>query len=135
MLEGTPPDERPEAVAAHVREQVLRVLGLDASRAPGPDEGFTDMGMDSLMAVELRNRLESSLGRPLPSTLAFEHPTLSALTAFVMTALGLSDAVPGEGPAAATAASPSPAGDARLDQLSADELEASLLDELKDAGY
>jgi acyl carrier protein len=56
----------------HVREQVVRVIGLD----PGvvrSDQGFTDLGMDSLMAVELSNRLKATLRQPLPSTLAFER--------------------------------------------------------------
>jgi len=39
--------------------------------------------MDSVMTVQLRNRLETSLGHSLPPTLAFEYPTVNALTDFV----------------------------------------------------
>jgi ATP-dependent DNA helicase RecG len=45
--------------------------------------------MDSLMAVELSNRLSSLLDRPLPSTLPFEHPTLDELAAHVAELLGV----------------------------------------------
>ncbi len=42
------------------------------------------MGMDSLMTVQLRQRLENSLdGRPLPQTLAFEYPNIEALTKYL----------------------------------------------------
>ena len=42
-----------------------------------------DLGLDSLMAVQLRNRLGASLGRTLPVSLAFNYPTLGELTAFL----------------------------------------------------
>jgi acyl carrier protein len=127
-LEATPEGERAERVLAHVREQVVRVLGLDASRPPSLKEGLTDMGMDSLMAVELRNRLEASLGRPLPATLAYEHPTLARLSAFLCTeVLALK-------PVAARDAEEERRR-AEVQDLSKDQLEASLLSELERAGY
>jgi len=39
--------------------------------------------MDSLMAVELKNRLQSGVGQPLPSTLTFEYPTIEALAGYL----------------------------------------------------
>ena len=42
------------------------------------------MGLDSLMAIELRNRLTSLLGRPLSATLTFNYPTVEALAAFLV---------------------------------------------------
>jgi NAD(P)-dependent dehydrogenase (short-subunit alcohol dehydrogenase family) len=89
LLPGLAPPEAREALAAHVREQVMSVLGLDASLAPALEDSFTEIGMDSLMGVELRNRLQLSLGRALSSTLAFDHPTLGTLTAFLIAELGL----------------------------------------------
>ena len=45
--------------------------------------GFFEMGMDSLMVVELRRRLEADLQRPLPTTVAFNYPTVEALGSFL----------------------------------------------------
>jgi acyl carrier protein len=72
--------EREELLATHVRTEVSTVLGLDASRAPQPRQGFFEMGMDSLMAIELRKRLQASLGRTLPATLVFNYPTVESLS-------------------------------------------------------
>jgi len=80
-LDAAPPNERYEILLTYVRDQVARVLGLDPSRLPSLTQGLTDMGMDSLMIVELRNHLQASLGTSLPSTLVFEHPTIEALSA------------------------------------------------------
>ena len=127
-LEATDEAERPARVLAHVREQVVKVLGLDASRPPGVKDGLTDLGMDSLMAVELRHRLEASFGRALPATLAYEHPTLARLSEF------LCKEILALAPSAARDKETAPP-DAGLQGLSKDQLEASLLSELERAGY
>jgi acyl carrier protein len=79
-------------VRAHVRSAVANVLGFDREHPIDPRQGFFKLGMTSLMAVELRRRLEHSLGRPLPPTLAFEYPTIDALARhLVADVLGLED--------------------------------------------
>jgi acyl transferase domain-containing protein/acyl carrier protein len=83
LLNETSPHARWEALLAHVRDRVVEVLGLDPSRIPDPHRGLHAMGMDSLMAIELKNRLQSAVGRPLPSTLTFEYPTIEALAGYV----------------------------------------------------
>lgn len=66
-----------------IRAQVAEILGFKQPDGVMLDEGFFKMGMDSVMTVQLRNRLETSLGHSLPPTLAFEYPTVNALTDFV----------------------------------------------------
>ncbi|MDB6055950.1 MAG: stiG, partial [Verrucomicrobiales bacterium] len=76
-----------QAVIADVRGflecELIKVLGLKAGQPIPGRRGFFDMGMDSLTSVELRNRLQSGLQIPLPSTLTFKYPNLDTLTAFV----------------------------------------------------
>ncbi len=62
-----------------MQAQALKVLGLDAGSALDPQRPLNELGLDSLMAVELRNALSLALGRPLPATLLFDYPTLDAL--------------------------------------------------------
>jgi NAD(P)-dependent dehydrogenase (short-subunit alcohol dehydrogenase family)/acyl carrier protein len=92
-LDEALPARRRPLLEAHVREQLTQILGHDA--ALQPDAGFFSLGMDSLTSIELRNRLQTSLGCPLGQTLAFDHPTLESLTDHLYRdVLGLSSATP-----------------------------------------
>ncbi|MCG3153920.1 MAG: Phthiocerol/phenolphthiocerol synthesis polyketide synthase type I PpsC [bacterium] len=132
-LDKATPAERLELLTAHVREQVIKVLGLEGAPAPELQQGLTELGMDSLMAVELSNRLRASLGKTLPSTLAFEYPTIAALTKFLATeVLALATAEAAE---SANGKGSAATGAETLEHLSGEELEESLLQELEGAGY
>ena len=79
-LAQAPAARQRSLMASFVRERALAVLGLDAQRAVDPAMPLAEWGLDSLLAVELRNAFASALGRPLPATLLFDHPTIDALT-------------------------------------------------------
>lgn len=83
QLEQANSAQRHLLLAAYVAEQIRRVLRLDD--VPENDATFFDLGMDSLMAVELRNRLNADLRiqPPLPTNALFEHSTTHALTALI----------------------------------------------------
>jgi acyl transferase domain-containing protein/acyl carrier protein len=90
-----------------VRAQVATVLGHASAGSVDPDRAFAELGFDSLMAVELRNRLTTETGVRLPATVVFDHPTTTALAAY------LTDQVNGT-KAAVTAASKTSADDEPL---------------------
>jgi acyl transferase domain-containing protein len=76
QLTAAPVQQRKKLVLEYLRNTVAEVTRIDASEIR-EDAGFFDLGMDSLMAVELRRRLEQAVGRELPATLAMDFPRLS----------------------------------------------------------
>jgi acyl carrier protein len=62
-----------------VRAETAAVLGQKQSTAIGLQAGFFELGMDSLMAVELRNRLERITGLKIRTTAVFDYPNVEAL--------------------------------------------------------
>ncbi|MFD9240033.1 SDR family NAD(P)-dependent oxidoreductase [[Kitasatospora] papulosa] len=76
----TLPDlERDRVLLGLVTAQVASVLGLTPADGIEPTQPFKDVGFDSLLAVELRNRLSEAVGIRLTATLVFDHPTPMAL--------------------------------------------------------
>jgi acyl transferase domain-containing protein/trans-aconitate methyltransferase/acyl carrier protein len=114
---------------AMLREWILRdaaaTLGLEESDAPDPGQPLSEMGLDSLMAVELRNRLSARLSQSLPATLLFNYPTLQELVEH------LTSRVLGE--STATVRDEAADGTGALDDLTEDELAARLASRLSDS--
>ncbi|MBP2679105.1 MAG: hypothetical protein H6Q82_2170, partial [Deltaproteobacteria bacterium] len=75
--------DRQEVLLSFVRGEAAKVLGIRKPESLPADQGFFEMGLDSLMAVDLRSRLEAGIGLPLPSTLIFKYPTVGALVNFL----------------------------------------------------
>ena len=86
FLQDAPPQERKDLLFTYVQNEVAKILGFASPDLLDPSQGFFKMGMDSLMTVKLRNRLETALGITLPPTIAFEYPTIDALTRFLAAA-------------------------------------------------
>ena len=85
-LRETPAAARERFLVEFVQEEVRAVLRLAA--APPPETGFFELGMDSVMATELRNRLNRAGAVELPHTVAFDYPNAARLAAFLAGALG-----------------------------------------------
>ena len=96
QLCDVPPVERRERLIAWLRSQVASVLDVSASDAISLSQGLFEMGMDSLMSVELKRRLETGLEHPLPSTLTFNYPNIAALAAYLSSEILRLDAEGGD---------------------------------------
>jgi len=123
-LEATPPAQRRDLLQRQLDGIVRRVVGVAADRGIDPRLPLQELGIDSLMTVELRNAISRAVDRSLPATLVFDHPTLNALSAHLL------DAVLGLGAGAASPGDALPDGFADVQGLSEQEAEALLLKEL-----
>ncbi|MGW4059749.1 type I polyketide synthase [Amycolatopsis sp. NPDC004747] len=104
-LAGLDLDEQRRTVLGIVRAQVADVLRHTSAAAVDPHRSFTEIGFDSLTAVELRNRLGAATGLKLPATLVFDYPTPDVLAEHVRRELlGLGDRVVTTAPAGGAAA-------------------------------
>uniref|UniRef100_A0A5Q5CAB1 Beta-ketoacyl synthase n=1 Tax=Mycobacterium sp. (strain JLS) TaxID=164757 RepID=A0A5Q5CAB1_MYCSJ len=105
-LSGAPVQQRKKLLTDYLRDAVAEVTRVDSAEIR-EDAGFFDLGMDSLMAVELRRRLEQGVGKEIPVTLVMDHPRLSDAADYLLgEVLGLSEQAPAESrPALASLAS------------------------------
>ncbi len=151
LLSVEPGRRRQHLLTQHVAGEVARVLKVDSARVD-VTAPLASLGFDSLMSLELRKRLETSLDVELSATIAWRFPTIDALVPFlaermdIPLAAGPAADMPAAGAAPATSAGtpetgtlPAVAGGAtpadddlatELEQLSDDDVEALLLDKL-----
>ena len=80
QIRSVPADGRLAALAAFVRDEVAHLLGEPTVDL---EQGFEDMGMDSLMSVDLRSRLQSTLDVSLSSTFAFDYSNIQEVASFL----------------------------------------------------
>lgn len=82
-LIAAPVQQRKKLVLEFLRDAVAEVTQVDASEIR-EETGFFDLGMDSLMAVELRRRMEHAVGKELPATLAMDYPRLTDVADYLL---------------------------------------------------
>ena len=81
------PRQRASLAVEAVTIAVAQVLGR--TTPPIKDDRLVELGLDSLMALELRNRLQTTFGmNGLSSTVVFDYPTSEALASFLLVQLG-----------------------------------------------
>jgi len=127
-LKGVASQEQAKVIHQFVLTVIRCVLELEPDFDIGPKQGLSDLGMDSLLSIELKNHLQRGSGMMFPATLAFDYPTPEALADLISSKLQASDDV-------APKSDPDPADYSsielrQIDNLSDDEAEAMLLQEL-----
>ena len=130
QLRALPVAQRREALTVLLLDRARQILGFDSSVAVDRRLPLKEVGLDSLMAVELRNAVARSIGRPLPATLLFDYPTVDAMVGHLMRELspkGQED----ETLAPGRTLSPSELQVSAVAGLSEDEAEALLLKEIE----
>jgi acyl carrier protein len=127
------PRKRQELLLAFLREQVIKVLRLSNSYRLDIHQSVFDMGMDSLTSVELRNRLQTALGRSLSSTAIFDYPTVEGLAQYLASEMFSSDAQQEPELKQSTVTPIVPP--TKLEQISEDEAEELLLKQLESLSY
>jgi len=85
QLKQAAPNKRRPMITACVQNCASQTLGLAASVVIDRRQPLSEMGLDSLMAVELRNTLGGAVGQSLPATLLFDYPTIDALADYLAT--------------------------------------------------
>ncbi|MFC8425646.1 beta-ketoacyl synthase N-terminal-like domain-containing protein, partial [Streptomyces sp. NPDC057236] len=78
-LAGLPRDERDREALKLVRLRTAIVLGHLSTDTVGADQAFRELGLDSTMAVQLRQSLAEATGLALPETVVYDHPSPSRL--------------------------------------------------------
>jgi aryl carrier-like protein len=79
------PNRRRIVLRDFVRQQTANVLGVQRAEDLDENEPLRQLGLDSLMAVQLRNVLGKAVDRTLPATVTFDNPCLAALVEFLET--------------------------------------------------
>ena len=99
LLAAGSTQERQALLEKHLSREMAEVLRISTSRI-GPATALDGLGFDSLLALELRNRLELSLGVRLSATLIWNYPTVRALVDYLASIVaGVSEAAePDHGP-------------------------------------
>lgn len=114
-------------LTAHIRQMTAALLGLDVDDLD-PEDPLRELGLDSITAVELTERVGRDAGLTLSTSTIFDYPTMTSLADYLVEARQAAES--GATSKGAAPGEPSPSDD-DLDGLSEAELEAMLLKELK----
>ncbi len=131
-LRDLPAQERRYRLLDFVGEAARQIFGMSPQDLLDEDRGLFQMGMDSLMSVRLKRRLEAGTGLRLPGTLTLTYPTISALARYLEEKLFTAE-VHSNGASAAPVKPEKDkfsSGDQTVDQMNDSEVDAAIAVEL-----
>jgi acyl carrier protein/nucleoside-diphosphate-sugar epimerase len=142
QLQTTKPEERRAVLLTYLQIQIAATLHFSDPNQIEPRQSLLELGIDSLIAIELKNRLELDLGHSIRSTVLFDYPTLEALVDYLATdLLGIKPSLaPDSGTDDYTAHGPADSApqsslESEIQALSEADAEALLLQELNKINY
>ena len=91
-IEGNSQVEKRKILQQYIYSVVVDLLGVNSSDEVELKQAFHELGLDSMMAVEMRNLLSRAIGHSLPVSLLFDYPNIEALTDFLETEISGIDA-------------------------------------------
>jgi acyl carrier protein len=128
-INAMPHSEREEALQSYARTQIVKLLGLEQNQSFNPSQLLINLGMDSLMAVELKNKVDSDLKVNLPISFFLEEASVTSLAAKLHRSLGSPEDQPkGSGDTGTIDAARAQVLLDNIDQLSDDDVSALLND-------
>jgi NADP-dependent 3-hydroxy acid dehydrogenase YdfG/acyl carrier protein len=83
-LRAMSPADRIERLSVPIEAAIADVLRLSGNEVVERDRGFFDLGVDSLMSVQIKDRVQQLLGREYPASLCFDYPTVLSLVAHLL---------------------------------------------------
>jgi acyl transferase domain-containing protein/acyl carrier protein/aryl carrier-like protein len=93
------PAERAELLVRFIQQEIAEKLEYAPGELPQPQQGFFDMGMESVMVESFRSGLAQTFAIELPATAIFDHPTIASLSEYICDRMPW-DAIEGQGAAA-----------------------------------
>jgi acyl carrier protein len=127
-VQKLPPAARQKTVQQAILKEIERVMSLDTGVGFDIERPLQELGLDSLMAIDIRNGLGRLLGSTLPTAILYKHPSVAELTAFIMEDfVKAEEEVMPVSPVAAPVTSHDPGVDLEaLEAMSDDEIDALL---------
>jgi acyl transferase domain-containing protein/acyl carrier protein len=84
QLNATAPSERCRLLAIYIRDQVVAVAGMDSTQVIDIRQPLNELGVDSLMAIEIADIIGLALGRTLSPVLIYDYPTIEAAAEYLV---------------------------------------------------
>ncbi|WP_108869634.1 SDR family NAD(P)-dependent oxidoreductase [Aquimarina aquimarini] len=84
LLKEKPVEERKPFFLTYMQKEIAQLMGIDSIDEIDPEQPLFDLGVDSLVTIDLSNRLQKSINQEFNASIIFEQPTLEALTDYIL---------------------------------------------------